>query len=994
MANENLSFKLITDNKNTFFTNNKFISAESLPVEGDFVKGDIIVNIGETADTEAMWVCIESGNPGVWEVVGAGVSGGGGSNSDLICLKNNVTLEADANEVEIGIPEFNKNEDMMTVYKNSVYMIEGKDYEFNEAGDRIVAMNGEVFKAGTVFSFVVLKEVPVVEEGEVIDGRVIEDGSIGLDKLDAEVKEAIEAAGNIDMSEYVSEEELEAKGYLTEHQDLSGYATKEELNELFQDVDSGKTIIADAIDDRNINKDSTFAAMGEAIEGIHADREEDRQKLIEILQGSNMDLTGNESMDTLLDLIDMSNLDLSKVVQVACGNNHTFILYNDGSLWACGDNYEGQLGLNNNTTQKTFTQVTTNINNDVKYVACGATHTMIVKNDGSLWACGNNGSGQLGLNNTTDKKIFTQVTTNINNDVKQIACGSDYTFILKNDGSVWSCGGNRYGQLGLGLAYDNSKNTFTQVTTNINNDVKEVACGYYYLNAYYYDSVFILKNDGSVWACGDSSYGRLGLGDTGSKNTFTQVTTNINNDVKQIACGGAHTLILKNDGSVWSCGYNHAGQLGAGNSDYNNHTTFTKVITNVKYIACGGSSTFIIKNDGSLWACGSNGYGNLGLGDGDTRTAFTKVTTSINNDVNQIFCGGCEHNDYTFIIKNDGSLWACGYNNYGQLGLGITTEQNIFIPINQSDALQSALQSLNVELTMNRGNLATVLTDEGVELTGDETLADLIVKTDEEFDRKNANAGGGLDIISDTTLPATGRENQICVITDNPVNDFVITSNYSDINTNNTIYIFLGNSLDTTGIKGTNFDLVSNNITMKYYLLSVHQGGNKLDSYIYKNNQWTNATMSSFYIVEKGTSVNESYTGGFTGEWVVGDLNGTPCYTVNIPNNVSAGGGTMCFDNCTVNKINVSDYTTLEYTIASTMPDYSFAGRIYMFINTTRNVTTYVEELYRYWETPQPGSFTTYTIDISDITGEFYLGIAYIGRGYGQKLCVSDIRLY
>ena len=290
MANVNLSFKLITDNKNTFFTNNKFISAESLPVEGDFIKGDIIVNIGETADTEAMWVCIESGNPGVWEVVGAG----GGSSNSLIGLKNNVTLESDANEVEIGIEGFNKNNDMMTVYKNSVYMMEGKDYEFNEAGDRIVAMNGEVFKAGTVFGFVVLKEVPVVEEGEVIDGRVIEDGSIGLDKLDTEVKEAIEAAGNIDLSGYVSEEELEAKGYLTEHQDLSGYATKEELNnidmsgkqdkvdnslvtndksivgainELFQSANNGKELIASAIGEP-LNSEDTFSAMSNDINGL------------------------------------------------------------------------------------------------------------------------------------------------------------------------------------------------------------------------------------------------------------------------------------------------------------------------------------------------------------------------------------------------------------------------------------------------------------------------------------------------------------------------------------------------------------------------------------------------------------------------------------------------------------------------------------------------------------------------------------------------------
>ena len=300
------------------------------------------------------------------------------------------------------------------------------------------------------------------------------------------------------------------------------------------------------------------------------------------------------------------------------------------------------------------------------------------------------------------------------------------------------------------------------------------------------------------------------------------------------------------------------------------------------------------------------------------------------------------------------------------------------------------------EDTTFRDSLASILQEEGVSVTEEDDMASLISKVDSEFDRKNNEIENnrGLDIISATELPATGRENQICVISDNPVDNFVITSNYSDINTNNTIYIFLGNSLDTTGIKGTNFDLVSNNITVKYYLLSVHQGDNKLDSYIYKNNQWTNATMSSFYIVEKGNCVNESYTGGFKGDWTVSNLNGTPCYVINIPDIASSSSNYLCYDNSTVNKINLSDYTTLEYTIASTMPDYSFAGRIYMFINTTRNVTTYVEELYRYWETPQPGSFTTYTIDISDITGEFYLGIAYIGRGYGQKLCVSDIRLY
>ena len=94
---------------------------------------------------------------------------------------------------------------------------------------------------------------------------------------------------------------------------------------------------------------------------------------------------------------------------------HTIILKNDGSVWTTGggngtDGYYnyGQLGLGDKNVRTAFTQVTANINNDVNQVACSEHHTFIMKNDGSLWACGSNGSGQLGLNDTTNRNTFTQ----------------------------------------------------------------------------------------------------------------------------------------------------------------------------------------------------------------------------------------------------------------------------------------------------------------------------------------------------------------------------------------------------------------------------------------------------------------------------------------------------------------------------------------------------------------------------------------------------------
>ena len=132
------------------------------------------------------------------------------------------------------------------------------------------------------------------------------------------------------------------------------------------------------------------------------------------------------------------------------------------------------MGLGDTTSKNTFTQITTNTN-DIKSIYCGDYYcTLILKNDGTLWACGPNGYGELGLGDTTGRKTFTKVTTNTDN-IKSVYCGYYHTLILKNDGTLWSCGYNSYGQLGLGDQSD--RTTFTQITTNAN-DVKYFANDY------------------------------------------------------------------------------------------------------------------------------------------------------------------------------------------------------------------------------------------------------------------------------------------------------------------------------------------------------------------------------------------------------------------------------------------------------------------------------------------------------------------------------------
>ena len=177
-------------------------------------------------------------------------------------------------------------------------------------------------------------------------------------------------------------------------------------------------------------------------------------------------------------------------------------------------------------------------------IASQSGHTVALKADGTVWAWGYNGYGQLGDGTIIERYTPVQVIGLSN--VISITAGSHHTVALKSDGTVWAWGYNGYGQLGDGTTIE--RHTPVQVV-DLSNVISITAINY---------DTFALKSDGTVWAWGDNGYGQLGDGTNTRRYTPVQVISLTN--VISIMPAGA----LKSDGTVWTWGNNNVGQLGDG----------------------------------------------------------------------------------------------------------------------------------------------------------------------------------------------------------------------------------------------------------------------------------------------------------------------------------------------------------------------------------------------------------------------------------------------
>ena len=342
------------------------------------------------------------------------------------------------------------------------------------------------------------------------------------------------------------------------------------------------------------------------------------------------------------------------VTKVAAGGSHSLFLKSDGSLWAMGDNDDGELGDGTYNQANLPEQI---VASNITAIAAGAYHSLFLQSDGSLWAMGNNNFGQLGDGTTDNDNYNTNFPEQIvASNVTAIAAGVFHSLFLKSDGSLWAMGYNGDGQLGDGTY--NQINLPEQIVAS---NVTAIAAGRFH-------SLF-LKSDGSLWAMGYNASGQLGDGTYNQINLPEQIVAS---NVTAIAAGWTHSLFLKSDGSLWAMGYNGFGQLGDGTYNQTNQPEQI-VATNVTAIAGGYNHSLFLKSDGSLWAMGNNYFGQLGDGTTDNDNYNTNWPEQIVASNVTAIAGGGSH---SLFLQSDGSLWAMGNNYFGQLGDGTTDNDN------------------------------------------------------------------------------------------------------------------------------------------------------------------------------------------------------------------------------------------------------------------------------------------------------------------------------
>jgi alpha-tubulin suppressor-like RCC1 family protein len=332
-----------------------------------------------------------------------------------------------------------------------------------------------------------------------------------------------------------------------------------------------------------------------------------------------------------------------------------------GAVFSWGLNTSGQLGDGTTINSDTPVQASLPTGLAAVAVAAGAFHSLALTSTGSVYAWGQNADGQLGDGTTTASNAPIKVGMPTGVKATAIAAGWYQSLALVSTGSVYAWGDNGNGELGIGTV-DTTRDTPVKVSLPAGVTATAIAGGAFQSLA--------LASNGSVYAWGYNNLGQLGDGTTTTSDIPVKVSLPSGVTATAIAGGYAHGLAVTSTGSILAWGWNASGQLGNGtttNSDIPVKVTLPAGVV-ATGVAGGSAHSLAVTSAGAVYAWGRNVEGELG--NSTTTTSDTPVKTALPRGVTAADVGAGWY--HSLALASTGSIYAWGWNGHGQLGDGTT----------------------------------------------------------------------------------------------------------------------------------------------------------------------------------------------------------------------------------------------------------------------------------------------------------------------------------
>ena len=300
--------------------------------------------------------------------------------------------------------------------------------------------------------------------------------------------------------------------------------------------------------------------------------------------------------------ISKSLKELHDVKMIDCSSEHILYLDFDGSVFSSGENYKGQLGLDQDYTELEKISIPQKIDiPPCKQIACDGFFSMCLTEDNVLYSFGSNRNGQLGLDSNKNNYNSPQLIPNLHN-VEYIACGFCHTICKIYDNTYYGWGCNFNGQIGHDKYQTYNKPT---LCNNYPDNIIYIKCGH--------DHTLLLTLEGNIYSFGSNSYGQLGLNDSNIKETNTPTLIKDIPEIRRIECGSKHSMCIDVNDYIWLFGGNDEGQLGLGDKNHRYKPILHPMLSNIMDISSRGYGTFIKTLDQKIYAFGLNDHSQLGI---------------------------------------------------------------------------------------------------------------------------------------------------------------------------------------------------------------------------------------------------------------------------------------------------------------------------------------------------------------------------------------------